>query len=80
MPELASAFINSVHGKHWIKSVVVQQVGQANVNGSKLSALTVPVPPFKEQQEIISALHAQASEIVDRLKSVDISLKPGAID
>ncbi len=54
---------------------VVQQVGQANVNGSKLSALAVPVPPFKEQQEIISALHAQISEIVDQLKIVDISLK-----
>ncbi len=75
MPELASAFINSVHGKRWIKSVVVQQVGQANVNGSKLSALAVPVPPYKEQQEIISALHAQTSAIVDQLESVDISLK-----
>lgn len=75
MPELASAFINSAHGKRWIKSVVVQQVGQANVNGSKLSALVVPVPSFDEQQEIISALHAQTSEIFDQLKSVDISLK-----
>ncbi|MGV6476491.1 restriction endonuclease subunit S [Azotobacter vinelandii] len=75
IPEIASAFINSAYGKRWIKSVVVQQVGQANVNGSKLSALAVPVPPFKEQQEIVSALHAQASEIVDQLKSVDISLK-----
>jgi type I restriction enzyme S subunit len=75
MPELASAFINSAHGKRWIKSVVVQQVGQANVNGSKLSALVVPVPPVEEQQEIMSALHAQTSEIVDQLQSVDISLK-----
>ncbi|WP_338443637.1 restriction endonuclease subunit S [Pseudomonas sp. LTR0] len=75
IPEIASAFINSAYGKRWIKSVVVQQVGQANVNGSKLSALAVPVPPFKEQQEIVSVLHAQASEIVDQLKSVDISLK-----
>ncbi|WP_312152016.1 restriction endonuclease subunit S [Pseudomonas sp.] len=75
IPEIASAFINSAYGKRWIKSVVVQQVGQANVNGSKLSGLAVPVPPFKEQQEIVSVLHAQASEIVDQLKSVDISLK-----
>ncbi|GAB2941000.1 restriction endonuclease subunit S [Aquaspirillum soli] len=73
--ELASAFINSAYGRRWIKSVVVQQVGQANVNGSKLSALAVPVPPFKEQQEIISVLHSQTSEIADQLKSVDISLK-----
>ncbi|WP_397458359.1 restriction endonuclease subunit S [Pseudomonas asplenii] len=75
IPEIASAFINSAYGKRWIKSVVVQQVGQANVNGSKLSALAVPLPPFQEQQEIVSVLQAQASEIVDQLKSVDISLK-----
>jgi type I restriction enzyme, S subunit len=73
--ELASAFINSAYGKRWIKSVVVQQVGQANVNGSKLSALAVPVPPLEEQQEIISALHAQTNEIVGQLKSVEMSLK-----
>ncbi len=73
--ELASAFINSAYGKRWIKSVVVQQVGQANVNGSKLSALAVPVPPLEEQQEIISALHAQTNEIVGQLRSVEMSLK-----
>ena len=54
---------------------MVQQVGQANVNGSKLSALAVPIPPFEEQQEIVSALHAQNSEIVEQLKIIDISLK-----
>jgi type I restriction enzyme S subunit len=75
VPEIASAFINSAYGKRWIKSVVVQQVGQANVNGSKLSALAVPVPPYREQQEIVSALRAQLDETVNQLKSVDISIK-----
>lgn len=75
VPELASAFINSAFGKHWIKSVVVQQVGQANVNGSKLSALAVPLPPFDEQKEIISSLEAQTKVVVDQLKNVDVSLK-----
>lgn len=75
MPELASALINSAHGKRWINSVVIQQVGQANVNGSKLSGLAVPVPPFEEQQEIVLALRAQTDEVGDQLKSVDISLK-----
>jgi type I restriction enzyme, S subunit len=75
LPELASAFINSAYGRRWVKSVVVQQVGQANVNGSKLSALAVPVPPFKEQQEIVSSVQIQTKEIVDQLKSVALSLK-----
>lgn len=75
IPELASAFINSAYGRRWIKSVVVQQVGQANVNGSKLSALAVPVPSLHEQQEIIAVLRVQTGEIVDQLKSVEMSLK-----
>lgn len=78
IPEFASAFINSAHGKRWIKSVVVQQVGQANVNGSKLSALAVPIPPFEEQREIVSVLHAQINEIVDQLKNVNFSLQQSA--
>jgi type I restriction enzyme S subunit len=75
IPELASTFINSAHGKRWIKSVVVQQVGQANVNGSKLSALAVPLPPFDEQVEVIARLNERLDQIVQQLKSVEISLK-----
>lgn len=33
-----------------------QQVGQANVNGSKLKALGIPLPPFDEQAEILQRL------------------------
>jgi len=78
IPELASTFINSAYGKHWIKSVVVQQVGQANVNGSKLAALAIPLPPLEEQKEIVSLLQAQTDEIVDQLKNIDTSLKQSA--
>lgn len=75
IPELASSFINSAYGKRWIKSVVVQQVGQANVNGSKLSALAIPLPPFAEQEVVISLLQAQTREIFEQLKNVETSLK-----
>ena len=78
IPELASTFINSAYGKHWIKSVVVQQVGQANVNGSKLAALAIPLPPLEEQKEIVSSLQAQTNEIVEQLKNVYTSLKQSA--
>jgi type I restriction enzyme S subunit len=78
IPELASTFINSAYGKHWIKSVVVQQVGQANVNGSKLAALAIPLPPFKEQKEIVSSLQIQLDQIVEQLMNIDTSLKQSA--
>ncbi len=75
IPELASVFINSGYGRRWIKSVAVQQVGQANVNGSKLAALAVPVPPLKEQAEIVAVLHAQLSGIRTQLEGIETSLK-----
>ena len=46
--------LNSSWGRAWIASVVSQQVGQANVNGTKLRAFTFPLPPETEQGEIIS--------------------------
>ena len=48
-PHFISFFINSSYGRAWIRSVVSQQVGQANVNGTKLKNLTVPLPPLYEQ-------------------------------
>ena len=36
----------------WIASVQNQLVGQANVNGTKLQALTLPLPPHSEQEAI----------------------------
>ncbi len=39
--EFLAYYINSTFGRAWVRSVVSQQVGQANVNGTKLKALTV---------------------------------------
>ncbi|NLC61708.1 MAG: hypothetical protein GX761_10575, partial [Gammaproteobacteria bacterium] len=60
-PDFVSAFINSVYGRAWVRSVVSQQVGQANVNGSKLKALAVPLPPLIEQEEIVSRMNEALS-------------------
>lgn len=71
VPEIASAFINSVHGKSWIRSVVTQQTGQANVNGTKLAALAVPLAPICEQREIKRNLVLE----IDRLNEQVIATK-----
>jgi type I restriction enzyme S subunit len=42
LPTFLSYYLNSVFGRQWIASVVSQQVGQANVNGSKLKDLVIP--------------------------------------
>lgn len=51
-PRLVAYYINSPVGRSWIRQEASQQVGQANVSGTKLRALGVPVPPLAEQVEI----------------------------
>ena len=58
-----AAYLNSLAGKQWVASVKNQQVGQANVNGSKLAACAIPVPPAAEQERIATELEKAASNI-----------------
>jgi type I restriction enzyme S subunit len=74
-PEFVAAYINSIFGRTWIKSVVTQQTGQANVNGSKLAALAVPLPPAAEQEQIAVLLTTQRAFAAERLKDVELSLR-----
>lgn len=74
LPEFVASCLNSQFGKLWIRRVVNQTVGQANVNGSKLAAFAFPLPPLAEQEEIaraigaadraISSLHAKIEQHV----------------
>ncbi|MES2467485.1 MAG: restriction endonuclease subunit S [Verrucomicrobiota bacterium] len=66
-PDFVSFFINSVFGRAWINQVVSQQVGQANVNGTKLQALAVPLPPLAEQSRIVAEVERRFS-IVDEME------------
>src|SRR5439155_12810055 len=69
VPELLAYYLNSIHGRTWIKTVVSQQVGQANVNGSKLQALAVPVPPLAEQHRIVAEVERRLS-VIDELEAL----------
>lgn len=60
-PEWVALVINSPYGRTYISSVATQQVGQANVNGKKLGALQIPLPPLQRQKEILSRFREQTS-------------------
>jgi type I restriction enzyme S subunit len=70
LPDWLSFFLNSHHGRIWVKSVVIQQVGQANVNGSKLQAMVFPLPPLAEQRAIVALVEERLSQIDDAEKVI----------
>ena len=63
-PRWAVLVINGPPGRRYIASVRSQQVGQANVNGTKLAAMPIPLPPLEEQQRIVA-------EVEERLLVID---------
>jgi type I restriction enzyme S subunit len=77
-PEFLAFYLNSTFGRNWVRSVVSQQVGQANVNGTKLKALEVPVPPLPEQHRIVAEIEKQFTQLdagIAALKRVQANLK-----
>jgi type I restriction enzyme S subunit len=53
-PEWVALYINSIEGRSYMASVRTQQVGQANVNGTKLAAMPIRIPPRAEQEQIMN--------------------------
>jgi type I restriction enzyme S subunit len=68
-PNFLSYYLNSTYGRAWIASVVSQQVGQANVNGTKLKALEIPNPPLAEQTRIVADVERKLS-VAEELEAV----------
>lgn len=66
VPELLSAYINSSYGRHWVSTAISQQVGQANVNGTKLRGLGVPLMPLEEQKVVWTRIQSAFADI-DRM-------------
>ncbi|CAN5164974.1 restriction endonuclease subunit S [soil metagenome] len=67
-PQWAALVINSVIGRRYIATVRTQQVGQANVNGTKLAAMPLPLPPLQEQQRIVSEVEERLS-VIDAMRA-----------
>ncbi len=63
LPSIVLYALNSSLGRKWIKKVVNQTVGQANVNGTKLSGFNFPLPPATEQEVITKVVEEQLSVI-----------------
>lgn len=67
-PRWANIVINSPQGRAYIASVATQQVGQANVNGTKLKAFPLPMPSLSRQRELVAA-HERVVDDARRLSA-----------
>ena len=74
LPDYVCFFINSQHGREYIAQVRSQQVGQANVNGTKLAAMPIPLPPLAEQRRIVAEVERRLSVIQQAEATVEASL------
>jgi type I restriction enzyme S subunit len=71
-PEWVAFWLNSPYGRAWVRDNVSQQVGQANFNGTKLRALTLPLAPphvqrsvREEVSRLLAAGESLAGELAD---------------
>ena len=67
-PNWANIVVNSPQGRAYIATIASQQVGQANVNGTKLKSFPLPVPPLDVQEELIQAFN-ELEAAAERLRS-----------
>lgn len=75
LPEIVAHYINSVLGKKWIAEVMNQTAGQANVNGTKLGELAIPLAPFVEQVELVQKVTNEFESIDQQSEATTLGLK-----
>lgn len=75
LPEMAAHYINSVLGKKWLSEVMNQTAGQANVNGTKLGNLAIPLPPSAEQKALIDEISNEFDSVDRQVEATLLGLK-----
>jgi type I restriction enzyme S subunit len=74
-PYLLTWYLNSIFGKSYVKSVVTQQVGQANVNGTKLAMMPIPLMSNEEQEQIVLQIEQGFSLIENTSQIINSTLQ-----
>ncbi|MFD4293631.1 restriction endonuclease subunit S [Rhodococcus sp. NPDC058532] len=68
-----SHIANSPIGRRYITSVMSQQVGQANVNGTKLAAMPIPIAPQDVEARILDEISETRSSSARLGDSVEVA-------
>lgn len=79
VPEFLAYYLNSDHGRSWAKKVATQQVGQANISGTRLKALAIPIPPIAEQNRIVVETEHRLAIVAELSVRIEASLRRGSM-
>jgi type I restriction enzyme S subunit len=75
LPDWLAFVLSSSLGRRWVADVVSQQVGQANVNGTKLKNFRVPVPPLEQQVRLVAEVDRRLSVVDDLARQVEENVR-----
>jgi type I restriction enzyme, S subunit len=64
-PSFVVHWINSPWGRNWARQVKRDAISQSNINGRKLAAMPLPLPPLPEQRSIVSEIDQLLGRIDD---------------
>jgi type I restriction enzyme S subunit len=84
IPEYLNYVLNTQYAKKWNWEVKTDGVSQSNINAQKLGDFNIPLPPLKEQQEIVKRVEelfsiADIIETQYQILKVKIDSLPQAI-
>ena len=81
-PDFVNYWLNSAWGRMWAHHVKTDGVSQSNINGTKLAAMPLPLPPIEEQQEIVrraSQMLGLADELNERIVRTERTVERTAL-
>lgn len=78
-PRWAVLAINGPAGRAYVAQVRTQQVGQANVNGTKLASMPIPLPALDEQRRIVAEVEQRLSVIHAMQASIETAQRRSAV-
>lgn len=74
-PNFVSYWINSAWGRLWARQVKTDGVSQSNINGTKLGAMPLPLPPVEEQREVVRRVEQLLAGSATTLAQIGVAEK-----